>query len=403
VDIVDVLKQLDILESASQLNIEWDKSQATFPHRLSFLEPMYLNRACSLMFRDQAITKRVLQVAKELIEDEFISRMLWHQHYLIVQNHDRFRWKAYSFPVIQKLGENTYPYFLLLALSGFGIWETRQEISPIPIEYFTPGFEELAESIYERERKTGQLGLLNYQAGWAQGMFRRERFRFGRLQFQMEGFASPFRIFEKAEERKIQVIAEDGLHLDTEGLIDGLEGNHDPEGFWSSQLTESLEEVSGNPVENSGFVKHETITLSRVAWTEIVRAGDPVLGIHVPAGQPLQPNACKSSMDSAVVFFRKYFPQFKFRGFTCGGWLLDPRLPKFLPDTSNIVQFQKLFYRIPLPIFHFEVCLQSIFGDHSERLSLDKLPSNSSLQKACLNFLRSGRKLRKGYGFIRVT
>ncbi len=74
-----------------------------------------------------------------------------------------------------------------------------------------------------------------------------------------------------------------------------------------------------------------------------LRLGEDVLEVHIPNGQPLEPQACLDSFMMAERFFQIYFPNKSFRFFTCHSWLLDPGILPYLKKESNIVSFQNLF------------------------------------------------------------
>ncbi len=81
--------------------------------------------------------------------------------------------------------------------------------------------------------------------------------------------------------------------------------------------------------------------------TDPVQCGEPVLDVHIPAGEPLARTACLASFSQAAAFFADQ----SWRGFYCASWLLAPRLPEVLPAVSNIRDFQQLF--VPIPRFSF--------------------------------------------------
>ena len=77
-----------------------------------------------------------------------------------------------------------------------------------------------------------------------------------------------------------------------------------------------------------------------------VRTGDAVLDVHIPSDGKLTPEECYRSFDKAREFFPKYFPEHKFKCFTCHSWLLDDTLKKYLPSDSNIIKFGDMFTKL---------------------------------------------------------
>ncbi|MEV6106622.1 acyltransferase domain-containing protein [Streptomyces sp. NPDC051940] len=71
------------------------------------------------------------------------------------------------------------------------------------------------------------------------------------------------------------------------------------------------------------------------------------LGVHIPEGGPLDPEECEESYRRAREFFPRYFPRWYAPGepvrMACVSWLLDPQLATYLPESSNIVRFQRRY------------------------------------------------------------
>jgi len=74
-----------------------------------------------------------------------------------------------------------------------------------------------------------------------------------------------------------------------------------------------------------------------------IRKGDPVMDVHIPAGEPMTAKACADAFQEAEAFFVTYFPEYQWQYYTCFSWLLDDTIRPFLKEGSNILKFQKLF------------------------------------------------------------
>ena len=92
-----------------------------------------------------------------------------------------------------------------------------------------------------------------------------------------------------------------------------------------------------------GRLQFEPITLDKELLVDgtVIPAGTPALSVHIPAGEPMTIPSCEASFAEAPAFFGIEKPVY-----VCGSWLLAPELPQLLPETSNIVQFQKFFHII---------------------------------------------------------
>lgn len=74
-----------------------------------------------------------------------------------------------------------------------------------------------------------------------------------------------------------------------------------------------------------------------------IKKGDAIIEIHIPAAGALRVEDCKKSISDAKEFFNKYYPDYKYKAFTCHSWLLDSSLKKLLAEESNILKFAALF------------------------------------------------------------
>jgi hypothetical protein len=111
------------------------------------------------------------------------------------------------------------------------------------------------------------------------------------------------------------------------------------------------------------------------------RAG--FLSVHIPEeGGPLTPAACDASFARA----RAVFPDASEA--RCRSWLLDPQLAELLPATSNIVAFQRRFELLEPGENEDARVLEFVF--HTLEPDLDRLPQQTSLQRAIVGHLRAG-------------
>jgi len=137
----------------------------------------------------------------------------------------------------------------------------------------------------------------------------------------------------------------------------------------------------------------------------ILRPGQSALNTHVPAGgRPLDPAACDESFASALESFPKLFPE-RVLAFCCHSWLMDDQLAAYLPESSNILQFQRRFEVFtdreqadwaPLEhLFHRRYQGKTVPSE-----LLDELPQKTTLQRAVVSHLRSGGHWYNRTGWI---
>jgi hypothetical protein len=121
--------------------------------------------------------------------------------------------------------------------------------------------------------------------------------------------------------------------------------------------------------------------------------------VHIPGGERLDLDACIASMAEARAFFAAHFSDRPVACLACESWLMDPQLAAYLDPGANIVRFQRLFTILPLVEEMGATSrgdadmLGYVFG-HAGDASLDhldRLPQASTLQRAFVRHLRSGR------------
>lgn len=128
----------------------------------------------------------------------------------------------------------------------------------------------------------------------------------------------------------------------------------------------------------------------------LLEKGEPYIHIHIADNDKLV--GIEESVHAARAFFAKFFPEYKDAVFYTRTWLLDPRLSEILPESSNIMQFQKAFH-IFGKIDGEEQILSRIFGSVKE--NLDEYEAQNSLGRGVLAYLKSGNRLGSGMGYTR--
>lgn len=134
--------------------------------------------------------------------------------------------------------------------------------------------------------------------------------------------------------------------------------------------------------------------------------------VHIPQGEKLDFEACRSSLAQADAFFERYFPEYKFKYYFCESWLLfeDNRL--FMNENSNIIKFMSLFdihYSLKLEAQAFERIFSAnihrmysvpIIGSQKRMHTITHLPETTSLQRSAKAYLLQGNRLGIGIGTI---
>lgn len=131
-----------------------------------------------------------------------------------------------------------------------------------------------------------------------------------------------------------------------------------------------------------------------------LKAGDPILEIHIPEGSPMTPEACDESFAMARKFFAEYFPDYHYKAFTCGSWLLDDTLKDHLKATSNILAFADRFSKITSS--ESFGLLRYLFKWNTTPESLPSEHAATSFAQSIKDAVLSGKKFYSTFGVIPV-
>lgn len=127
--------------------------------------------------------------------------------------------------------------------------------------------------------------------------------------------------------------------------------------------------------------------------------GHPVLAVHIPGmSGSLSPSACDASFAQADAFHREHYPEYPLDLAVCKSWLMDRQLAEYLPQSSNIVQFQNRFEIAYTGEPDNHDTLEFVF--RSPRLALDELPQNSTLERAAVSHIRAGKAWKCDMGWL---
>ena len=143
-----------------------------------------------------------------------------------------------------------------------------------------------------------------------------------------------------------------------------------------------------------GRLQFEPITLNlEEAQRYRLSDSEKVLNVHIPADGKLDYEECQKSFEEAKKFFGDNDTVF-----ICDSWLLSPELCEILPETSNIIRFQKM-YQITDVHYDFPQAEERVFG----RIQTDKekYPEGNSLQRGLKKYLLTGKKVGIGSGILR--
>ncbi|MFC4561748.1 acyltransferase domain-containing protein [Nocardiopsis mangrovi] len=128
--------------------------------------------------------------------------------------------------------------------------------------------------------------------------------------------------------------------------------------------------------------------------------GAPALRLHIPVGGPLDAPSVQRSLDAARGFFRSCFAA-DYPVATCTSWLLDPQLADHLPESSNILAFQRRFTLVEADAPGDADVFRFVF--RMAEVDPARTPARTTLERAAAGLVRSGGSWRVRTGWLRLA
>ena len=126
---------------------------------------------------------------------------------------------------------------------------------------------------------------------------------------------------------------------------------------------------------------------------------DVCVNLHVPQTGPLAPGAVHESLRAGRTLLRRRFPEERLRVRFCVSWLLDPQLGDYLPESSNIMAFQRMFRIGPAKDDDGDVSVRK-FVFEANPAPVPDLPAGTTLERAVVAHWRAGGHWRVHVGRI---
>lgn len=177
----------------------------------------------------------------------------------------------------------------------------------------------------------------------------------------------------------------------TPGLGDELAG------WLTRHLVGSILEVGRLQHERSaaGVRTGEWLVADGADWGP----GETAVNLHIPESGSLSPVAVEESLRAANTLLRKRFPDERLRVRFCVSWLLDPQLAEYLPESSNIVAFQRRFRIGPAKDDDGDASVRK-FVFRNSAAPVAYLARDTALERAIVAHWSAGRHWRVHVGRI---
>ena len=405
----ETLEQVAVLAGLDQTDAvcwrrQWDESGATFSPGAAeqfYLQPAWIEQT-GLELDWPADVRAALRAGLDLFQRQpALRRLAWHcRHLLYVAPAGNMAAELQKWPALPSaLHPAADLFYAYVFLAGLPLALARHRELGVPPAVTRATFSDLPLWLRDYREKHGRWGLRELQGtGWLYSHLCAKLFRLGRLQFQFEVFRQNFRIYRRVADGQTIMLAGPGQVIRPDGRFDGANGIFAGADAWTTAWPGGSGGLAGHPVDPRGFIRRAVMTLDPADWQGVLASGDPVLGIHIPAGEPLTPDACGASLSAAAEFFPKYFPASAARVFTCATWLFDAQFEQYLPPNSNIVQFLRQFYLFPVPGANDRQTLERVCGRGFTAPA--DMPRKTSLQRVVADHMAAGGRWYLTGGFL---
>ncbi|MEN6301919.1 MAG: acyltransferase domain-containing protein [Armatimonadia bacterium] len=377
---------------ADIIRTTWPQSARTFTPGAFYLKEDWVRQTCQTLRFDPGVTDALAEAAAATLGNLPLERLLWHCRWLICDS--GYEPKIGEWPEFpDAMGPAGLLFYGLLTLSAYPHMLAIHAGRGIELEDTIESLASLETWILDYKRLQGVWRFP--RMGWLQHHVRGNLHKLGRLEYLPGSYYHNFRWYRHTASGRVIALAEDGCLFRPDGQFASADGGEVWDNLWRSRLTETLETITGNPVSPLGHVLPKTVTLDTSEWCEVLRKGDPVVTVHIPAKGSMDYALCGESFVHARDFYAKHFPDLKYRAFTCTSWLLDPQFEHLSPSPPNISACLAEWYLHPAEGARDQQTWERIFDLFGgSKPDWANAPRDTSLRRAVIDFELKGGHLR---------
>ena len=405
-NIYEVLQRLRLDAHRGVIEPGWDDSMRARPAGgAAGLEERAVREACEYCAMPPEAVAAAVRAARRVAGDEALCALLWHAQAKLFGKTGGPGLAQWPLPDAV-LGGDAGLFYVLAVVAGYPQARALHRARAVPPEVVADTMSDVLLHMDRYRRHRGEYGLTGQIAGgWLTHHFRGKLYRLGRLQFMHRAFPMQLTAY-RGPGGRVAALSQPEIVFRRDGRKNGAAGITETDGVWTSVFSVDARRVRGNPIDPVlAVARAEPMELDRSAWRPVLCPGDPVLDIHIPATGPMPREGCADSAARAMEFFPRHFPDCAApRALVCNTWMLDPQLAAWIPEASNIMQFQRQFYLHPVDtdawaamrfVFELDVPYGAETGPE-----LGSLPQKTTLERALVAHARGGGRFYKAGGFI---
>ena len=222
-----------------------------------------------------------------------------------------------------------------------------------------------------------------------------EIIRVGRFHMQFKKFDDKIRVYKKDDDIKILI---DGAEVHKKGMLFGSKGQEDENGRFFAEITKDENGITGYTVDELGNCITKKITLN--GYDEILKYGDDVISVHIPADGPLDYEYSEQSYDKTMRIVRECYPEYDIKAFVCWSWLMSKEIKQIMGRDTNITRFSNEYH--VYPTLSQAISVYSSLFNLPAPVTPKMLPEKSSMQTSVKKYLMDGHYIyeRAGIRFL---
>lgn len=330
------------------------------------------------------------QIAKELNEDATLFGIYenFYNSYI-----DSGYWMTVWEPlhidpyVEKKFGQHASLFYLHAALQRLPLTEIKYKELGLDEAMFVETLRDISTWVENAYNLVGYYCIRNFS--WIWRHIEAKLFRIGRMQYIPLTFHGDVKGFYNEQDKQFVLLAKEGMELRANGDMQGVCQKEKTEDGFITAYSETEDSFIGHPISAIGKGSPTPITLSKQKWRKVLDQGDTMLDIHIPKDEPFTLQTIAESYEAAKLFFKEHFPHIQFKGMMCQSWLFTPQLRDMLPESSNLVQFQKQFYLYPTA-----GSIRSIwFFVFNELLDVKDAKPDTTLRRKILEYIEQDKEI----------
>ena len=200
----------------------------------------------------------------------------------------------------------------------------------------------------------------------------------------------------RSKDNKTIVLAGSGERIRKDGQLDGVNGIKDY--AFTTSYKETKKEYIGYYIDPKGIITNKIMKLDKNEWNEFIKEGDYILEMHVGGHYKYEDNI--QAFKDAIAFGKKYFPEYDFKAIYGYSWLFSPQIPLLIEnENSNILRMFKTGYIVPCSSGE-RLAFDFIYEDPD--MTIDRMPTNTTLLKNIKDFYLQGGRINCGMYFLMI-